>query len=206
MFSGWSYSCAVACCGYLPSNQNVLICTTHIKKIIPNLFLYSEKQNNWEIRTGQKFRLTQVPQPWIQLLMAVTRKITWWSLNKWGQCGSCWAQVFLQDVTAALQWKIMSLFHEENIKLCLDARRCLIDNFLSFVFSFSTTWSWQRRTISGSLSPKDIFEALPQKLHHSSLTSRGTPATSTRDHFKVLKMRLRRRKDGSVFTFYATGF
>jgi len=41
------YSRAVTCCGYLTSNQNVLIYPAHIKKLIARLyFFYSEKQNN----------------------------------------------------------------------------------------------------------------------------------------------------------------
>jgi len=32
IFTGFTYSRSVACCGYLTSNQKVLIYTTHIKK------------------------------------------------------------------------------------------------------------------------------------------------------------------------------
>jgi len=66
-FSAYSYSRAIACCGYLTSNQKVLIYTTHTKKSKRQiLFLYSEKQNIWQavigqkFRRGQKFRLTPV--------------------------------------------------------------------------------------------------------------------------------------------------
>jgi len=38
--------------------QNVSIYTTHIKKIITNLCFFSERWNDWETITGQKFRLT----------------------------------------------------------------------------------------------------------------------------------------------------
>jgi len=50
ILSGESYSRANACCGYLTSNQNVLICATHIKKRIAKLYFFivkskmSEKQ------------------------------------------------------------------------------------------------------------------------------------------------------------------
>ena len=69
-FTGFSYSRTVACCGYLTPNQKVLSYTTHIKNVIAKLylvcfiplcqtlFLYSEKQNNWQKIIGQKFRLT----------------------------------------------------------------------------------------------------------------------------------------------------
>jgi len=35
---------SIACCGYLTSNQKVLIYTTHIKSNRQSLFLYSEKK------------------------------------------------------------------------------------------------------------------------------------------------------------------
>jgi len=44
------HSRAIACCGYLTSNQNVLIYTTHMKKLIARLYFFilrskiSEKQ------------------------------------------------------------------------------------------------------------------------------------------------------------------
>jgi len=39
-FSGCGYSRAAACCGYLTSNQKVLVHTTHIKKVIPKLYIF----------------------------------------------------------------------------------------------------------------------------------------------------------------------
>jgi len=55
--TGCTYSRTVACYGYLTSNQNVLIYTTHMKKSNrQTLFLYSEKQNNWQNIIGQVFR------------------------------------------------------------------------------------------------------------------------------------------------------
>jgi len=43
-FSGYSYSRTIACCGYLISNQkNVLIYTTHIKKLIAKLHSFTQK-------------------------------------------------------------------------------------------------------------------------------------------------------------------
>jgi len=52
----------------MTSNQNVLIYTAHIKKVIVKLnFFYSEKQNNGQTLTGQKFRLTPVCPPlWLR--------------------------------------------------------------------------------------------------------------------------------------------
>jgi len=38
IFNGYSYSRTVACCAYLISNQKVLICTTHIKKVIAKFY------------------------------------------------------------------------------------------------------------------------------------------------------------------------
>jgi len=54
-FSDCAYSRSIACCGYLTSNQKVLIYTTHNRQ---TLCLYSEKKNNWQVIIGQKFRLT----------------------------------------------------------------------------------------------------------------------------------------------------
>jgi len=31
---------SVACCGFLTSNQNVLICAAHIKKVIARLYFF----------------------------------------------------------------------------------------------------------------------------------------------------------------------
>jgi len=57
----------LACCGYLISNQNVLISTTHIKKGIARLYFFvlrrklTEKQYaGQKFCRGQKFRLTPV--------------------------------------------------------------------------------------------------------------------------------------------------
>jgi len=41
IFSAYSYSRTVACCGYLTSNQQVLIYTTHIKKVIAKLYSFT---------------------------------------------------------------------------------------------------------------------------------------------------------------------
>jgi len=41
IFTGFSYSRIVACCGYLTSNQKVLIYTTHIKKVIAKLYSFT---------------------------------------------------------------------------------------------------------------------------------------------------------------------
>ena len=51
IFTGFTYSRGAACCGYLTSNQKVLIYTIHIK----TLFLYSEKQNNWQTTKVRNF-------------------------------------------------------------------------------------------------------------------------------------------------------
>jgi len=40
-FNGYSYSRTVACCGYLTSNQNALMCTTHIEKVIDKLYSFT---------------------------------------------------------------------------------------------------------------------------------------------------------------------
>jgi len=46
---------SVACCGFLTSNQNVLICAAHIKKVIARLYFFilrskiTEKNNRSEI-------------------------------------------------------------------------------------------------------------------------------------------------------------
>jgi len=40
-FTGFSYSRTVACCGYLTSNQQVLIYTTRIKKVIAKLYFFT---------------------------------------------------------------------------------------------------------------------------------------------------------------------
>ena len=59
IFSGWTYPRIIACCGYLTPNQKVLIYTTHTKKDFSNFIFSSEKQNNWQTMTGQKFRRGQ---------------------------------------------------------------------------------------------------------------------------------------------------
>jgi len=41
IFGGYSYSRTVACCGYLTSNQKVLIHTTHIKQAIAKLYSFA---------------------------------------------------------------------------------------------------------------------------------------------------------------------
>jgi len=48
VFSGYSYSHTIVCCGYLTSNQTLLINTTvtYQKSNLQNSLLYSEKQNN----------------------------------------------------------------------------------------------------------------------------------------------------------------
>jgi len=43
LFSGNSYFRTVARCGLMTSNQNVLIDTTHIKKVIPKLYSFTLK-------------------------------------------------------------------------------------------------------------------------------------------------------------------
>jgi len=40
-FTGFTYSRTVACCEYLTSNQKVLIYTTHIKKVIAELYSFT---------------------------------------------------------------------------------------------------------------------------------------------------------------------
>jgi len=48
-FSGYAYSCTVACCGYLTTNKKVLIYTTNITKVITKLHsfaLRSKKTDN----------------------------------------------------------------------------------------------------------------------------------------------------------------
>jgi len=40
IFNGKSYSRAIACCGHLTSNQNVLMYTTHIRKLIARLYFF----------------------------------------------------------------------------------------------------------------------------------------------------------------------
>jgi len=42
-FSDYSYSRTVTCCGYLTSNQKVLIHTTHIKKATAKLYSFTLK-------------------------------------------------------------------------------------------------------------------------------------------------------------------
>ena len=55
----------MACCGYLTTNQKVLIYATHIKKVIVGtLFHYTEKQNNWQAIIGQEFSLELTPAIW----------------------------------------------------------------------------------------------------------------------------------------------
>jgi len=39
-FQWLSFSGDIACCGYLTSNQNVLIYTTHIKKVPARLYFF----------------------------------------------------------------------------------------------------------------------------------------------------------------------
>jgi len=39
-FQWLKYFHAIACCGYLTSSQNVVIYTTHIKKLIASLYLF----------------------------------------------------------------------------------------------------------------------------------------------------------------------
>jgi len=40
-FSNYSYSCTVACCGYLTSNQKVFIYATHVKQVIAKLYSFA---------------------------------------------------------------------------------------------------------------------------------------------------------------------
>jgi len=56
--NGYSYSRAIACCGYLTSIQNVLIYTAHIRKVISRLYFFILRRKITETITGQKFRLT----------------------------------------------------------------------------------------------------------------------------------------------------
>jgi len=42
-FTGFAYSRTVACCGFLASNQKVLIYTTHIKKVIAKFYSFTLK-------------------------------------------------------------------------------------------------------------------------------------------------------------------
>jgi len=48
MFNGKSYSRAVACCGYVTSNQYVLIYTTHIKKLTVRLYFFMLRSKTTE--------------------------------------------------------------------------------------------------------------------------------------------------------------
>ena len=57
-FTGFTCSRTVACCGHLTSNQNVLIYTTHIKKVIAKLCSFTLRRKQWQKMIGQKFRLT----------------------------------------------------------------------------------------------------------------------------------------------------
>jgi len=61
IFSGYSHSRIVAYCGCLTSNQNVLICTKHIKKVIAKLYSHTLRSKITNKQYGQKFRLTTGP-------------------------------------------------------------------------------------------------------------------------------------------------
>jgi len=87
-----SYSGAIACCGYLTSNQNVLIYTTYIKKVIARFysFILRRKQpknnNRSEISLDTGHRTSETR-------MLFTLKIQQMNSSAQSQTGTCNASI-----------------------------------------------------------------------------------------------------------------